>query len=125
MINYMERRIYPRLTETPSGCWAWQGALTPKGYGRAYGNRLVHHLTWADLRGPVPDGLILDHTCFVRSCANPWHLDPIPVLLNSSLERREPRTTCNRGHDLALVGFALRSNGKRTVRTCRACRAAS
>jgi len=28
-------------------------------------------------KGPVPDGLELDHLCRVRSCCNPDHLEPV------------------------------------------------
>jgi hypothetical protein len=53
-----------------SACVLWPGELTRDGYGR-------HRLVFETLRGPVPRGLVLDHTCRVRACCNVAHLEPV------------------------------------------------
>ncbi len=69
-------------------CWLWVGQLSNKGYGliyagafalpgRSIGKRGAHVVIWEMLRGPVPDGLQLDHLCRVRECVNPAHLEPV------------------------------------------------
>lgn len=67
--------------EPNSGCWLWAGADNGAGYGtmtlghakRAY----AHRISFEIHRGPVPDGMHLDHLCRVRCCVNPDHLDPV------------------------------------------------
>src|SRR5206468_10048134 len=72
--------------EPMSGCWIWTGQRTPLGYGqysvsRGPGmpslTRGAHVVMYESLRGPVPEGLELDHTCRMPSCVNPNHLDAI------------------------------------------------
>lgn len=73
-------KLQPRILVTPSGCWEWQGELNRNGYGRVWieGRRLmVHRVVWELLRGPIGEGLVLDHLCKVRCCCNPDHLDPV------------------------------------------------
>jgi hypothetical protein len=69
-----------------SGCWVWQWARDERGYGLDYqhGNRKVyaHILIYEQHRGPVPEGMELDHTCRNPPCVNPDHLDPVPHMVN-------------------------------------------
>lgn len=57
-------------------CWVWGGGLGDGGYGRA-STGLAHRAVWRSLRGPIADGLQLDHLCRVRECVNPDHLEPV------------------------------------------------
>lgn len=62
------------------GCWLWTRSKSPDGYGWAsYKNRTcqAHRLVYTFARGPVPEGLHLDHLCRVRHCVNPDHLEPV------------------------------------------------
>ena len=66
------------------GCWTWTGYVADTGYGRprfrvggkSYFLR-AHRLAYEFLVGPIPDGMILDHTCHNRTCVNPDHLRPV------------------------------------------------
>ena len=63
----------------PSGCWEWSG-YKANGYGvvSAYGKqRRAHRVMYEYLIGPIPSGLVLDHTCRNKACVNPKHLEPI------------------------------------------------
>ena len=63
-----------------NGCWLWFRALNDDGYGRVYheGRRWrCHRLAWIYLRGPIPDGMEMDHLCRVRNCFNPDHLEVV------------------------------------------------
>jgi hypothetical protein len=68
-----------RLVACESGCIEWRGALTD-GYGVVSvdgQNHYVHRIAYEQSKGPVPDGLELDHTCCNRACANPEHLEAV------------------------------------------------
>jgi hypothetical protein len=61
-------------------CWEWDDAISVKGYGRCIIERRsaqAHRVVYEMMRGPVPDGLELDHLCCVRHCVNPDHLEPV------------------------------------------------
>jgi hypothetical protein len=90
-------------TSRADECWRWGGRLDRDGYGRAIGNRLAHRLAWGAARGPIPEGLHIDHLCRTRSCINPAHMEPVPPAVNtlrgvsfSAINAR--KTVCNRGH---------------------------
>lgn len=65
----------------PTACWPWLRAQTSNGYGQfnvqfrkcARAHRLAYEL----VIGPIPSGLVIDHTCGNRLCINPAHLEPV------------------------------------------------
>ena len=84
-------------TET---CWIWQGKKD-YGYGRVGMNgthHRAHRLIYEALKGPIPEGLQLDHLCRNRSCVNPNHLEPVTGAQNC---RRGigSKTHCKHGHE--------------------------
>lgn len=89
--NTVQTIIDRVVVDAETGCWIWQGAITPDGYGKvSFNNRFqtVHLLLYRELVGPVPEGLELDHKCRNRSCANPAHLEPVTNVEN---HRRSPQ----------------------------------
>lgn len=65
----------------------WIRRSTSKGYGVVRdglrGNNVgVHRVAWEMERGPIPEGLTIDHLCRVTLCANVLHLEPVPLLEN-------------------------------------------
>jgi HNH endonuclease len=66
----------------PDACWPWLGARTSirptrPGYGEllawgkhAYAHRIAYHLAV----GPIPEGMLVCHTCDNGLCCNPAHL---------------------------------------------------
>ena len=62
------------------GCWCWQASRNRKGYGQ-YSIKgrpvLAHRWAYEQLRGPIPDGMHIDHLCRVRHCVNPEHMEPV------------------------------------------------
>lgn len=60
-----------------TGCWLWLGYVQGDGYGNFWldGRNIVAHIAaYRLMRGDVPTGLFVLHTCDVRSCVNPDHL---------------------------------------------------
>jgi hypothetical protein len=41
------------------------------------GTDKVHRVVYRLLVGTIPEGLTLDHLCFVPCCCNPDHLEPV------------------------------------------------
>jgi len=101
-------RVTPRLN-MEGECWVWTGAKSD-GYGqvRLKGNArsgYVHRLVYEHYRGPVPDGLQIDHLCRNRACANPSHLEPVTQRENllrgaTITAAAAARTHCTKGHPL-------------------------
>lgn len=60
-------------------CWDWTKSKSPKGYGITgmYGKVFqAHRLAYTLSVGPIPDGLLILHSCHNPSCCNPNHLRP-------------------------------------------------
>lgn len=68
-----------------SGCWTWRGGTDHKGYGRfiCEGQGRAHRWSYQHFVGRIPEGMQVDHTCFVRNCVNPEHLRLVTPKQNS------------------------------------------
>jgi HNH endonuclease len=127
--DIIERFKSKFFVEPWSGCWLWTDHVQSGGYALFYirgkvGNKereYAHRFSYKLHKGPIPDGLTLDHKCKTRSCVNPEHLEPVTSAANT-LRGRGPtainaaKTHCSRGHELSGDNLIL-------VRCCRKCRA--
>lgn len=72
-----EESFAARTKRQDDGCLVWTGGMTSLGYGAivAEGRMTVAH-RWAYEKfvGPIPKGLVIDHKCHNRACAEPTHL---------------------------------------------------
>ena len=67
-------------------CWMWDGWNSGNGYGKVWWEgkgEMAHRVVYELLVGPIPEGLILDHTCRNRGCCNPAHVEPVTTLVNT------------------------------------------
>lgn len=85
-----------RFTKT-EGCWLWKGQQTSNGYG-IYNRAVAHRVSYEFYIGPIPDGLHLHHTCHVRLCVNPAHLQPMTQADNNRQSPKSPTLVCPNGH---------------------------
>lgn len=79
-IAKLKAKIIANIVVDASGCWLWQRSFKNNGYGqcRAWGkNMTAHKVSHLIFIGPVGDGMDVHHTCDVRSCVNPAHLQQI------------------------------------------------
>lgn len=122
--------------EPNTGCWLWLHRLDYKGHGRfkiAPIGFQAHRIAWTIYRGPIPDGMVIDHVCRVRCCVNPDHLRVVTPRQNSLENNIGPsainarKTRCKYGHpfdaaNTQIIGGRKRLDGtKAPVRICRTC----
>jgi hypothetical protein len=72
-----ESDFWDRMRRTESGCWEWQGAHDPWGYGNlgvAGVFKKAHRYAYELAVGPIPDGMDVCHRCDNPPCCNPDHL---------------------------------------------------
>jgi hypothetical protein len=105
---------WPVKLNATFGCWEWQAKRDRDGYGRA-GLELAHRKVYQAEVGPIPDGTFLDHTCRVRACVRPSHLQPVTQRENERRKRwrnRSSQETCSKGHSLWEHGRRTEYGGK-------------
>lgn len=110
-------------------CWVFTGAKL-KGYGQVHVNGrtgYTHQVSYAELIGPMPEGLEPDHLCGTAACWNPWHLDPVTHAENVRRSRwtrhQRLKTHCPKGHPYSPEN-TYRPPGPRPHRECLTCRRA-
>lgn len=135
-----------RYVVAENGCWHWQGHVFPTGYGTFYKrehgngpgkNYLAHRNSYEVHVGPIPEGLVLDHTChnndpvceegvncLHRRCINPAHLEPVTRLENifsgKTVARvNRDKTHCPQGHEYSADNTYSDGLNKRQCKTCR------
>ncbi len=113
------RRFWAKVNKTDS-CWLWTGATRWGGYGVFHNGVLVpaHRLSYELARGPIPNGLVLDHLCRVTSCVNPAHLEP--VTHRENILRGVRKDKCHRGHPYSFENKHVSKSGRWRCRKCEA-----
>ena len=126
-----EERFWSHVEKT-DGCWLWTGAVGTGGYANFWdGENHVsgHRYAYRMFKGPIPEGLSLDHLCGVRRCVNPDHLEAVtmqenilrsggPAALNAA------KTHCPQGHPYDEENTYFTKDG-RACRICLGCRPAA
>jgi hypothetical protein len=128
-----EARFFERIVQVGDdpldSCWEWTWGKTPKGYGffSVQGKQTyAHRWAYEFFRAEIPAGLHIDHLCRNRSCANPWHLEPVSPAENyrrgemqlRRLEAHAARTHCKWGHPFSGDNLRLTPRGHRRCVTC-------
>lgn len=110
-----------------TGCHIWQRHVAPNGYGQICTpgriRRIAHRAAYEVAKGPIPDGLQIDHLCKNTRCVNPDHLEAVTQRVNA-LRSNSPaalnaqKTHCPRSHPYAAGNMRQRPNGSRVCLTC-------
>jgi len=114
-----------KLVNPQTGCEIWIGERNKKGYGVVSNeghNQVVHRFIWQHFRGPVPDGMQLDHICGVKLCCNLDHLRVVTPRENSLADTSNCVSARNaRKKVCPLCGgeYSFWPNGNRYCRPCR------
>lgn len=116
------------VIKNPDGCWVWQGATDGRHrYGSfQFEGRVAraHRVSFEWAKGPIPEGLVLDHLCRTTLCVNPDHLEAVTQYANvlrgdgwGGVNSR--KTHCPQGHPYDESNtYVQPSTGGRVCRTC-------
>lgn len=113
----------------PTGCAPWVGAIQSRGYGSVSVGEgktaLAHRVAYEHVRGPIPDGMTIDHLCRNKRCINPHHLEVVTLAENIHravvVKLAEPEYPCGHPRTPENTQTKRRANGW-VNRTCRECR---
>jgi len=119
-IDHVLKRV---VVDPETGCHNWTGHTTVKGYGVTNLNGeqiMVHRAVWEHSKGPIPEGLQIDHLCRNTSCCNVEHLRVVTpgentLGSNNMAARYAKRENC----DKCGGPFSFFSSG---IRYCKSCR---
>ena len=129
-MSVMDKILLRVSVDHVTGCWNWQGASTPSGYGKVwFDGRLIytHRATCEAVHGVI-GGRQIDHLCRNTRCCNPDHLEAVTSRENirrgtSLAAYRARQSHCKRGHKFDAENTYLDNRGRRTCRKCSAFRA--
>lgn len=122
-----------RLEYDASGCWLWAGKVRADGYGVVsiqMRERLVHQVFYEYFVGQRPFMTNLHHTCEVKRCCNPDHLELLTVAdhgrrhesildaARASARLRRAADHCQRGHPFSEINTIWTKQGWRRCREC-------
>ena len=67
-------------------CWNWTGGHNGSGHGKfkPKGKKpgYAHRWSYEQAKGPIPEKLVIDHTCRNARCVNPRHLHAVTQAVN-------------------------------------------
>ncbi len=125
----LPRRFWSKVSANDlTGCWEWVGGKQGDGYGTYWdGSRVssAHRVAYRFFVGEVAKGLELDHTCRVRACVNPAHLEAVThqenVRRSPTVGRwRKSLTHCKHGHEFTEEN-TYRDPRRPSRRACKTC----
>lgn len=91
----LEERFWAKVKKTKT-CWLWTGAQFTTGYGKirvGLKEGYAHRVCWELVKGPIPEGLLLDHVCHTPTCVNPVHLRLATHAENGQNQKKSSRNT--------------------------------
>jgi hypothetical protein len=112
----------------PDGdCLIWQRSTFSKGYGRIelFGEVLAHRVAYIFANGPIPEGMLVLHSCDTPSCIQPRHLflgdqgDNMRDMSSKGRAANQQKDRCTSGHLFTDDNTYIDPRGARYCLTCR------
>ena len=106
---------------SPTECWEWKASRKSHSYGlfhmgkKGSSMKQAHRVAYELTRGPIPEGLELDHLCRNRGCVNPFHMEAVTHHENV-LRGALVKTHCLRGHERTPESVYANGNCKECYR---------
>ncbi len=107
----------------PGQCWLWVGGHNNMGYGM-HKCCLAHRVAYERMHGPIPEGMMVCHSCDNPGCINPDHLwlgTNADNQRDASRKLRQPaqsKTHCLHGHEFTDENTIRRGFRARQCREC-------
>jgi len=105
------RKRFESKLKQDGECIVYTGALWPSGYGafslggyKTGNNVRANRYAYALHKGPIPDGMVVMHTCDNRACCNPDHLEIGTHTQNLADRDSKDRNAKGEGHGMAKLG---------------------
>lgn len=124
-------RFFTKFPLGGNGCWEWQaGKIKDRGYGQFWLNGLNYRaprVMWTILHGPIPDSILIYHSCDNPPCVNPTHLF-LGTNSDNVLDRNRKgkfthwssaKSYCKHGHEFVEENIYWENGIHRKCRECR------
>lgn len=123
----VRERILAKVRRQEGGsCWVFTGSHSA-GYPQIWWNgrqHLAHRVMYQITVGAIPAGNQIDHTCRLKSCVNPDHLEPVTPRENMlragmpAASYQLAKTHCPSGHPYDEANTYRTRAGHRLCRMC-------
>ena len=121
-LETLREKIIVNIEPCPTtGCWLWLGPIHGNGYARMNSpkrSNLAHRHAYEAWVGPIDGDKTIDHTCGVRSCVNPMHLDQCTIAENIGRKRARNIFCKARLHVMSGQNIMHMRDGKQKCRAC-------
>lgn len=100
-----------RTRQAVGSCDEWPGARTENGYGAQWVNGKVeyaHRVAYAEVHGPIPVGMEIDHLCENKPCRRVDHLEVVTHAENGRRSAKYDERMVDLVRHLSRTGLSTR-----------------